>query len=146
MRSTILMISLTLASACSGIEGDWSGQMKCENGGKWPADFTIEMNEFGDTEFEGRVSAALTCRQDNDDETDDIECDFLMEGTIGTVERNKEGGVMLRVDSCTADGGPFGSIRFGCEDPKTTWKDDGSLEIDHQTSGDILCRIELDRQ
>jgi hypothetical protein len=157
MRNTILMISLTLAGACSGIEGDWSGQMKCEDGGKWPAEFTIEMNEFGDTEFEGRMSAALTCRQDNDDDTDDIECDFLMIGTIGDVERDKEGGVILRVDSCTADGGPFGSIGVGCEDPKTTWFEDrsfsdehkvpvGTLRIDHQTSGDILCRIELDRQ
>jgi len=146
MRSTILMISLTLASACSGIEGDWSGQMKCEDGGKSSAEFTIEMNEFGDTEFEGTMSDALSCRQDNDNATDDIECDFVMVGTIGAVERIKEGGVVLRVDSCTADGGPFGSIGFGCEDPKTTWLRDGSLRIDHETSGDILCRIELERK
>ena len=145
MRSTILMISLSLATACSGIEGDWAGDMKCEDGGKWPADFTIEMNEFGDTEFEGRVTGAIPCRQDNDDETADIECDFLMVGTIGTAVKNKEGGVTLRVDSCTADGGPFGSIGVGCEDPKTTWEG-SSLEIDHETSGDILCRIDLERQ
>jgi hypothetical protein len=34
MRSTILMISLALATACSGIEGEWSGKMKCEDGRK----------------------------------------------------------------------------------------------------------------
>ena len=145
MRSTILMIFLTLATACSGIEGDWSGEMKCEDGRKGPAEFTIEMNEFGDTEFEGRMSNALTCRQDNDDTTDDIECDFLMVGTIGSAEPNKNGGVILRVDSCTADGGPLGSIGFGCEDPKTTWEG-RTLKIDHQTSGDVLCRIELERE
>lgn len=145
MRSTILMISLALATACSGIEGDWSGNMKCEDGRKGPAEFTIEMNEFGDTEFEGRVSNALTCRQDNDDTTDDIECDFVMVGTIGAAEPNKDGGVILRVDSCTADGGQSGSVGFGCEDPETTWEG-RSLTIDHQTSGDVLCRIELERE
>jgi hypothetical protein len=154
MRSTILMISLALATACSGIEGDWSGEMKCkdmgsnqfvDDGESPSADFNIEMNEFGDTEFEGRMSNALTCRQDNDDTTDDIKCDFVMVGTIGSAERNIDGGVILRVDSCTADGGELGSIGFGCEDPTTTWEG-RSLKIDHQTSGDVLCRIELERQ
>ena len=94
-----------LTTACSTLEGEWDGTMVCEDGGPWPAQFDIEKNEYGDTEFEGGVKRALSCRQDNDPNTNDIECDFVMVGTVEPAGGSGEQNLDMRIDYCSADAG-----------------------------------------
>jgi len=142
-----MFLIASLSIACSTLEGEWDGTMKCEDGGTWPAEFNIAQNEYGDTEFEGTVTNALTCRQDNNPETEDIECDFVMRGTVSPTQQSGEQDLLMRVDSCSAEGGAFGSTGFGCEDPRLAeWNGRRTIKIIHETSGDIDCKINLERQ
>ena len=53
----------------------------------------------------------------------------------------------MRIDYCAADAGPLGSTGYGCENPELAeWDGRRSITIVHQTSGDIACKIDLDRQ
>lgn len=143
-----MFLIASLSIACSTLEGEWDGTMKCkEIEGSWDASFDIAQNEYGDTEFEGTVTDALTCRHDNDAETEDIVCDFKMVGTVEPTEQAGEQDLDMRVSSCTADGGVFGSIGFGCEDPEVAeWDGRKTIEFIYETSGASACKIELTRQ
>jgi hypothetical protein len=159
VRTPLMFLFLSLTSACSTLEGTWTGNMKCQDGGNWDAEFDIAKNEYGDTEFSGTVENALTCRQDNNPETEDIPCDFIMTGTVeptGKYPRDPETGrkikdanhiLDMRIDHCSADAGILGSTGFGCEDPYVAeWDDRRDITIEHETSGDIACQIKLKRQ
>ena len=123
MRITISTLALIFSAGCGGIQGDWKGDMQCEDGEqKWPEQFSIQQNEFDETAFKGVVGGALPCTTDAGD---DYDCNFVMSGTI---YKSKPSG-------------------FGCEDPeRANWDGGKNIEIDHQTSGDVLCRISLERQ
>ena len=142
-----MFLFLSLTSACSTLEGEWEGDMECEDGGDWKANFDIAKNEYGDTEFSVTVENALTCRQDNNPETEDIPCDFIMTGTVEPEGGSGEQDLDMRIDHCSADAGILGSTGFGCEDPEVAeWDGHKSIKIIHETSGDIACRIKLERQ
>ena len=147
VRTPLLLTTAALFTACSTIEGDWEGSMECEDDGPWPAQFQIEKNEYGDTEFEGTVTGALSCRHDNDSSTDDVPCDFIMVGTVepesGTGLRNLD----MRIDYCAADAGDLGTTGYGCENPEVAeWDGKRSIKIIHETSGDIACKFKLERK
>ncbi len=164
MRTPLMFLFLSLTSACSTLEGEWTGTMKCERENPadevvtWDAVFDIAKNEYGDTEFSGTVEEALTCRQDNNPETEDIPCDFIMTGTVeptGKYPRDEAGRKIkdakhildMSIDHCSADAGILGSTGFGCEDPYLAeWDDRRDITIEHETSGAIACQIKLERQ
>lgn len=149
MRTLLLFLFASLTTACSTLEGEWAGDMICQDDPKisWDANFTIEKNEYGDTEFEGEVTGALSCLQDNDSDTDDIACDFIMVGTVEPLGGSGQQDLDMRIDYCSADAGILGSTGYGCENPEVAeWNGRKSIKIIHQTSGDIDCKITLDRQ
>lgn len=147
VRTPLLFLTTTVFTACSTIEGQWEGSMLCEDAGPWAAEFTIEKNEYGDTEFDGTVIDALDCRQDNDPETPDVPCDFKMFGTVEPANGSGTRNLDMRIDYCAADAGALGSTGYGCENPELAeWDGRRSIKIVHQTSGDIACKIDLDRQ
>ena len=145
MRIMISTLALVFSVGCGGLEGDWEGSMQCNDAQqKWPAQFTIQQNEFDETAFEGVVGGALPCATDVGDEYD---CNFLMSGIIYKEKPSGSQSLDVDMEQCEADGGVQGSIGFGCEDPeRANWDGRKNIEIDHQTSGDVLCRISLERQ
>ena len=145
MRIIISTLVLILSTGCGGLEGDWEGNMQCNDAEqKWPAKFTIQQNEYDETAFEGAVGGALPCTSDGGE---DLDCNFLMSGIIYKSKPSGSQKLDIDMESCEADGGFQGSIGFGCEDPESAQWDGGkTLKIDHQTSGDVLCRISLERQ
>ena len=130
MRTHLLFLVASLTTACSTLEGEWAGDMVCEDGAeKWPANFGIAKNEYGDTEFEGVVKGALSCRQDNDPDTDDIACDFIMVGTVEPSGGSGQQDLDMRIDYCSADAGLLGSTGYGCENPEVAeWNGKQSIK------------------
>ena len=144
MRFVVLTLAISCFTGCSTLEGEWGGKMKCETGGNWEADFTIEKNQFEETVFDGLIAGAVPCTADGDEI---IACNFLMEGYIRQSKPSGEQRLDVDIDRCEADGGENGSIGFGCEDPyKSQWDGRNEIEMFHETSGDVACKIELERQ
>ena len=145
MRFIISTLALVFFAGCGGIEGDWEGNMQCEDSRQtWPADFTIQQNEFDETAFEGVVGGAIPCITDAGEE---YNCNFVVSGIIYKSKPSGSQSLDIDMEECEADGGVQGSIGFGCEDPeRAQWDGGKSIEIDHQTSGDVLCRISLERE
>ena len=144
MRIIKYTLFMGFFTGCGGLEGDWKGSMLCEDGGKWPAKFKIQQNEFDETAFQGAVGGALPCVAGDGTE---LACNFLMDGIIYKSKPSGAQDLDIDMQQCEADGGADGSIGFGCEDPeRAKWDGGKGLEIDHQTSGDVLCRITLERE
>ena len=145
MRMMISTLVLAFSVGCGGLEGDWEGDMQCNDADqKWPADFTIQQNEFDETAFEGVIGGALPCSTDDEE---NLLCNFLMSGIIYKSKPSGAQQLDIDMEQCEADGGNRGSIGFGCEDPENAKWDGGKvLKIDHQTSGNVLCRISLERK
>lgn len=145
MRIIISTLAFIFSVGCGGIQGDWEGNMQCDDAAqKWPARFTIVQNEFDETAFQGAVGGAIPCTTDAGE---DYDCNFVMSGIIYKSKPSGSQSLDIDMEECEADGGSEGSIGFGCEDPeRANWDGRKSIEIDHQTSGNVLCRISLERQ
>jgi hypothetical protein len=142
MRTTISMLALIFFTGCSGLQGDWDGEMTCGSD-EWDAKFEIAKNEFDETTIEGGIVGAIPCGRDGEDT---IDCNFMMSGIIYQSHPTGAQDLQIDMDSCQADGGIEGSIGWVCETENGQWDGGKALSFIHQRSGGQGCTVELERQ